>query len=513
MDPFRRVIENAREYLGKLTVSQKLLVASVGVIAAMGLFLAAQYTAKPDMIDLLAPSDGASQAASLASLQSAGIDAELKGGKLLVPAEYRAVAVAQLAQSGSLPNDTTLLFANLLDRQGFYYSKQQNDQMYVIALQNELSRVIQGFRDIREARVLLDVPEPQGLGRSVRTPTASAMVTTRSGRALEQGEVDAIAQLIAGARAGLGVDNVRVIDGSANRQRRPTSPDDVLPTTYLEHAAAVEEQLQRKLSDLLGYIRGVSIAVTAQVDVTRVQQQSVKYLPSSEGSIALPKKTTSQSRNEGKASGAAEAGVRPNSQGDISASQGGGNGSTFTEEQGDKEFEVGLGSETTTTQDPRGMPTLLAASVNVPRSFIVEQLKALAAEGAAEPTEAEVNARWETERVQIEDQIKPHLVTMGDAGSVEGKVVVSMIPMDLPPGLDGCEGRALQRPGVGRDGRDAGRRPDREGAAGVAGLRGDGDDADDGAQGHQAGGAADAGGTGGHPADSADGQRPGGRGG
>ena len=432
MDPFRRVIAGAREYLARLTVSQKLLVGSVGVIAAMALFLAAQYTGRADMVDLLATGDVATQEVTLATLQSAGIKAELKGGKVLVPAQSRAAAVAQLAQAGALPNDTTLLFANLLDRQGFYYSKQQNDQMYVIALQNELARVIQGFRDVRDARVLLDVPEPQGLGRSVRTPTASAMVTTRSGRALEQGEVDAIAELISGARAGLGVENVRVIDGSTNRQRRPTSPDDVLPTTYLEHAAAVEEQLQRKLSDLLGYIRGISIAVTAQVDVTRVQQQSVKYLPSSEGSIALPRHTTSTSRTEGKSQPSAEPGVRPNSQGDILSSSGSGSGSTFSEEEGEKEFEVGLGSQTTTLQDPRGMPTLLAASVNVPRSFIAEQLRAAAGEGGAEPSEAEIDARWETERAKIEDQIKPHLVTVGEAGNVEGKVVVSLIPMDLP---------------------------------------------------------------------------------
>jgi flagellar M-ring protein FliF len=428
MNAVRRVISSAREYLGKMTASQKLLVGSVGVIAAMALFLVAQYTARPTMVDLFLTGDAAVQQTTLEALRAANIPAELKANKVVVPAEYRSMAVAQLAEAGALPNDTTLLFANLLDRQGFYYSKQQNDQAFLIALQNELSRTIRGFSNVRDATVILDIPEPRGIGAAVRHPTASATVFTRSGGALSQNEVDAIAELIAGARAGLTLANIRVIDGSAGKQRRPTNPDDVLPTTYLEHAGAVEEQLQRKLSDLLGYIRGATIAVTAQVDVTRVNQQSVKYFsPDEGGSAVVPTRTNTSSTTQGRSERSAEPGVRSNAQGDILSSGGSGAATTLSEEQSEKEFETAIGSETTTTQDPRGMPTLLAASINVPRTYIVEQLAASAAEGAAAPTDAEIEARFELERQRIEESVKPHLVTVSGAGRVEGAVVVSMI--------------------------------------------------------------------------------------
>ncbi len=433
MEPFRRVITSARTYLGKMTVSQKLLVGSVGVIAAMALFLAAQYTARPDMVDLFPSGDAALQQTTLTALRDRGIPAELKGGKVLVPAAYRTMAVSQLAEAGELPNDTTLLFANLVDRQGFYYSKQQNDQAFLIALQNELARTIEGFSNVRDATVMLDIPEPRGIGAAVRKPTASATVFTKSGGALSQGEVDAIAELIAGARAGLSLENVRVIDGSAGRQRRPTNPDEAIPTTYLEHAGAVEEQLQRKLSDLLGYIRGVTIAVTAQVDVTRVNQQSIKYFsPDEGGSAVVPRRTTSTSTVQGRSERSAEPGVRSNATGDILASGGAGAATTLSEEQTDKEFDTAIGSQTTTTQDPRGMPTLLAASINVPRSYVVEQMTAGAAEGAAAPTDAEIDARFELEKERIRQSIEPHLVTLGAQGPVRGEVVVSMIPLDVP---------------------------------------------------------------------------------
>ncbi|MCC7389952.1 MAG: hypothetical protein IT431_14420 [Phycisphaerales bacterium] len=434
MEPIRRVIAGAREYLGKMSGSQKLLMWSIAIIAAMSLFLVTQYSGRSSMAELFGEGEAASQMATVRQLKDAGIAAELVNGKVMVPSGSEVAATSVLAQAGVLPNDTTLLFNNLLDRQGFYYSKQQNEQLYQTALQNELAKVIRGFNDVRDATVMLDAPEPQGIGRAVRQPTASATVFTRSGRALGQGEVDAIAELIAGAKAGLKVEHIRVIDGSQGRQRRPTSPDQMLATTYLEQTAAQEEKLQRKLSELLGHIPGVTIAVTAQVDVTRVNKQSVKFLPNKEGSVQIARSIDSDSTSQGQASKAAEPGARPNAQGDIRGSSGG--SSTTLEETRDKtEFEVGMGTETTTEQDPRGMPTMLAASVNIPRGYIVEQIRAAAAEGQ-EPdlSETAVQAKFAAEQAVIEASIEPHLQVAGERPGeppIQGKVVVSMIPLDV----------------------------------------------------------------------------------
>lgn len=446
MEPIRRVIVGAREYLGKMTGSQKLLMGSIAVIAAMSLFLVAQYSGRAEMVDLFPTGDAATQQSTLTALQDAGIPAEVKAGKVVVPASYRSLAVSQLAEAGALPNDTTLLFANLMSSQSFYFSKQQNDQNFVIALQNELSKVLRGFRDIGDATVFIDAPPPNGIGRSVREPTASATVFTRSGRALEQGEVDAIAELIAGSKAGLKVENIRVIDGSVGRQRRPTSSDQMVGGSYLEQTAATEAALQRKLSELLGHIRGVAIAVTAQVDATRKSTQSTKYLPNKEGSVQIASQMRGNTTSQGQASKGGQPGVQPNAQGNILSGSGGGSGgSTLEQSEDETQYEVGMGTETTTEQDPRGMPTLLTASVNVPRSYIVELLKAAAAEGAeASPTEEEITARFLQEQKTIADLVMPHLIPNGKIEADPGAVVVSLIPVDLPmPMMGGAQAGLL----------------------------------------------------------------------
>lgn len=435
MEPIRRLLTRAREYLGGMTGSQKLLLASVAVIAAMALFLFGQYAGREGLVELIPASEGTVGGTTLATLRGAGVDAALENGSIMVPAAQRDFAFAQLAQAGALPDDTTLVFSNLLDRQGFYYSKQQNEQMYLIALQNELAKVIRQFRDVRDASVLLDAPEPRGIGRAVRAPTASATVFTRSGRGLDQGEVDAIAQLLAGAKAGLAVENVRVIDGSLGRQRRPTNPNEIVASTYLEQTAAAEEKLREKLADMLGYIRGVTIAVTAQVDVTRVSRQSTRYLNNKEGTVSVPGRVRSSSTTQSSAASSAEPGVRSNATGSILGSGSDSGGPMLEDTDDETEFEVGMGSETMTEQDPRGMPTMLAASVNIPRSYVVDLMRSAGeADGEpAQPTEAEIEARFEIERQKIEASIQPHLVVAGDPEPIQGTVVVNLVPVDVPP--------------------------------------------------------------------------------
>ncbi|MEN0019329.1 MAG: hypothetical protein AAF747_00435 [Planctomycetota bacterium] len=419
-----------------MTASQRLLIGSLAVIAVMGLFLVTQYAAKPRMVPLLPTGAGGSTQQTVTTLQAAGISATMSGDQVVVPPHMQTAAVSVLAENGQLPNDTTLLFQNLLDNQGMHLTRQQNDQLYTIALQNELSRVISRFAGVRSATVLLDVPERRGLGRAVPRATASATVFTSGGGPIDQGMVDAVAQLIAGARAGLTADAVRVIDGSTGRQRRPTDKDAQIPTTYMEHAARVEQAVRDKIEELLAHVPGATIAVTAQVDVTQVQSETNRHLPLEQGTLSLPLREQSTSQDQTTGSKAAAPGVQSNTQVRIA----GGSediGTSFTQTDDQTEFESFVGSERQRVTDPRGMPTRLAASINVPRSYIVSLIATDApADGAdaPEPTQAQIDEAFAAEQGRIRDSVLPHVRAVTDAGAVEGDVVVSMIPVNVPMG-------------------------------------------------------------------------------
>jgi flagellar biosynthesis/type III secretory pathway M-ring protein FliF/YscJ len=440
MERFRLLLASIQKYMGQLGATQKMLAGSLVVIALMTLFLVSQYAGKPAWVELLPGAPAAEQQRALSHLQQAGLKAQLnKSGQIVVPPEQERQGLAQLTEAGKLPSDVSQLFRNILEKQTWYTSRQQSEQYYQIDLQNMLGTVIANFSGVRSATVVIDAPPAGGLGSSVRRPTASATVFMQAGRTLEQGTVDAIAGLIAGAKAGLPAESIRIIDGTSGRSRRATAPNDMAATTYLEHAAKVEAQTRDKLEELLAYIPGVIVAVTAQVDVTNVTASVKKNLERGEGTVSLPKSETTQKSNQSDSSKSSEPGVRSNTQADIA---GGGSGRSTTEqEESTNEMENHVGQRVEQILDPRGMPTHLAASVNVPHSFIIGLLKASQAGAApasaaakpAEPAEADVEARFQIEKTKIAEAVRSHLKTLDHDGKlVEGDVSVAMIPVDVP---------------------------------------------------------------------------------
>ncbi|MEZ6318045.1 MAG: flagellar M-ring protein FliF C-terminal domain-containing protein [Phycisphaerales bacterium] len=460
MARWREALETIRVQLGRMTATQRLLIGSLCVIALMTLFLVTQYTARPSMVGLMV--DDPNQEL-VETLRVGGIDAKLVNGQVVVPKGERRRAIAQLGESGQLPGDTEVMFRNLIPLQDWKASKSQNDQLYRLALQNELGRVIGQFSGIASASVIIDVPESQGWGRAATVPTASATVFTADGGALPQATVDAVARLIAGTQSGLRPDRVQVIDGSTGRPRNATNEDEVQATSYLEHAQRMEQTTQRKLTDLLSYIAGATVTVTAQVDVTRVQSSTERALPKGNGTESVLTSSTDKTDTMSNASRAAEAGVRSNQQADINT--GGSTGTQSEMADSTTAFTVLPGREVRSVVDPRGMATYLAATVTIPQSYIegliLRARQREAGDGAEadqQPlTDAEIEQRFEELKPKFVEQISPHLAYVGPDGTMmPGEVTVSMVQAvqvaPVAPAMAGATGFLAMLNGGGSGG-------------------------------------------------------------
>jgi len=432
MEQIRLALANIQRSMGQLGATQKLLFGSLAVIAAMTLFLVSQYAAKPAMVDLMAMG---TDTQSVQTLRNAGIRASFENGRLMVPAGTEHAAVAQLQQSGQLPGDTTILFNNLIQSQDWKASREQHRQQAVIALQNELSRVISEFRGIRKATVILDIPEPMGLGRAVREPSASVSVLSAGGSTLPQETVDAIASLVAGSKAGLTPARVQVIDGTTGRPREVSDADAVSSGKYMDHKVRVERYTQKEIERVLGYISGVVVSVNAVVDTTRVASTRQRYLPKDQGTVAIANKISETSDSTTQATRAAEAGTRAYGTADINAGASA-RGAESTNTSEDSEFTVQVGSETTQIVDPRGMPTYLSASVVIPQSFVEEQIRRSRPEDQADEPVAlsEAQTLFEAIKPSLEESVVTLLHTVDAEGQVRpGKVTLSMAPISAGP--------------------------------------------------------------------------------
>ncbi|MEM7622578.1 MAG: hypothetical protein AAF235_05180, partial [Planctomycetota bacterium] len=445
MDALRRVVATIQQYLGKMSLSQRLLMVSLAVIAAMSLFLVAQYAAKPSSRPL-AGIEAAEYGRAASILNASGIRAEVRDDGLYVAANQQIAAIAAIQQDPSVAADAKIMFDNLVEKQDWRMSREQNRQQFFFAKQNELSRVISRFRGVSSAMVILDVPEQGGLGRTTREPSASVTVTMASG-AMPQKSVDAVASLVSGAVAGLSVDRVEVIDGWDQRKRRVAAEDDFAATTYIEHRSLVERTVRSKIEAHLSYIPGVMVAVTADVDVSRVSQSTKRHLPLNDGTISIPRRDSSTSLTENGASNAAEPGVR--SMQGASINEASSSTALVEQSEADTEFDNAIGTEVREVVDPRGAPTFVAVTVNVPEGFVRELIDRDSrasgdANAAADPAAAGGAAaaagagqtlaeRFELLRADIERTIRPHIKTRDASGVLtEGDINIAMVPVDMP---------------------------------------------------------------------------------
>ncbi|MBX3363562.1 MAG: hypothetical protein KF866_02245 [Phycisphaeraceae bacterium] len=423
MDQIRKILTGIRTHLGKLTATQQLLIAALVVITMLTLVLVGNFSGRKSYVDLMT-ADGNDDLVRF--LRTSHIDAQVRNGRVVVPPDSKRIALASMAESGRLPDDTALLFNSLFERQKWTNSREQNEQLYTVALQNELSRVIADFKGVRNATVILDVPRQVGFGAAVRQPTASATLFMDRGATLSQHTVDAVAAFISGTRSGLDIRNVRVIDGTSGRQFTPSSADEVSATSYIEHQTAVENKTRDKIASLLSYIPGVLVAVTAQVDVARESSQTTLFRsPDDGGTVSLLSTESIRTQTQRSAGRAAEPGLRSNVGADINR----GSGSTggFESSETDTTMDNRVGSVVTHKHDPKGMPTRLAASISIPRGYVQSVLAGQDPSAPAPPDE-EIQRKFEEIKADISAHVLPHLKTeRGD-----GEVNVSMTPLGVP---------------------------------------------------------------------------------
>lgn len=443
MDQLRRILDSIAKQIGALSATQKLLIGSLVVILGMTLFLVSQYAGKQTRVAPVPTLQTAEFERATQKLRLVGIQSFTEGGSLLVNSEDEFAARAALLEDGFVsPNDKALLFENILQRQSWTNSRQQNEKLYQVALQNELRSCIQLMRNIKTAQVLIDVPDSNGFGPRMKTPTAAITVQTRDGSPMNQAIVNAVAGVVSGSVAGLQLTNIRVIDASSGRQMRPTGDDEQQSTSYLEHASRVEGLAQDKFQDLLSYIPGVVVAVTAQVDVTRSQSQVVAYSPENKGTVSLEKERTKSVTTNTQTQPSATPGVTANQTADITTASVAAGSSQNTEET-TVSNDIRVGQKTETIVDPKGYPTLVAVSVNVPRGYVASLIKP--AQGATNgPSDGEVDQKFTASvKPMIVESLVPQLralmVQNGQSMTAsalkslaEEMISVSMIPAELP---------------------------------------------------------------------------------
>ncbi len=278
-----RIGEILAEYLGDGAFRQLGLIIGLAAAIAAGisLYMWAQEPAQRTLFSNLPSED---TAAVIDALKAASIPYEMDDatGAIQVPAESLHDARLTLAGEG-LPNTGGVGFEGLRDDPGFGTSRFMETARFQRSLETELGRTIGSLRAVRSARVHLAIPERSAFLRDRKEPRASVTVGLFPGRALNDGQVAAIANMVASAVPELAAEQATVVD---QRGRLLTADDGngAASGSQLEYQQRLErlyvESIRKLLAPIVGADR-VRAQVNARIDFSRVEETAELYDPDS----------------------------------------------------------------------------------------------------------------------------------------------------------------------------------------------------------------------------------------
>ena len=139
---------------------------------------------------------------------------------------------------------------------------------YQRALQGELTRTILSLAEIRDARVLLALPEQGLFKQNTLRPTASVTLILKRGQALLPEQVTGIQRLVSAAVPGIAVQDVTIVDQRGMALTRPAGDTEAATgSSRLDLKKDTESYLARKATEVLDRALGAGQA-SASVDVT-----------------------------------------------------------------------------------------------------------------------------------------------------------------------------------------------------------------------------------------------------
>jgi len=405
MDALSAQLKQIVEQLRTMSVSQRIAVGLLLVVVLGGMWGMIRWGAEGEWMPLHPQSFTPEQIQRIRSeLTAVGIPSSVENDRIMIRGDEarRQQLVAMLAEHGAMPRDTSIGYAALIRENSVFMGDRSRMWMEHRGLESELSAVLRHFQGVRDAHVFIEVPQQRGFSNKSGGSRASVHVKLADGEVLDKHRVGAIANFVIGAVSGLEMKNVKITDG-IRFYRVPDSSDE-LPTELLDIQRQAEEHAARKIYDQLQYIRGVLVNVHAALRDAEEQIQEKKLGPA----VVDQEKTRSEEMTgPGPAAGP---GVRPN-QGRLLAESGG--ASSSAKEETETSLRGERDAKMQTIVKRAGPVERLSASVNVPRSYLV-QILAGRGEKAAPADDKEVEKIAAVELPKIRDQVRPLVSATSD---------------------------------------------------------------------------------------------------
>lgn len=295
----RETVGRARTWTTRRPLIPMLAAAAIGVAIVVALLL---WAGGPDYRVLYSNLSDADGGQIISTLEQRGVPYKFAQGghALLVPADKVYDLRLRLAEQG-LPSSGNAGF-EIMDKQQFGISQFAEQINYQRGLQGELATSIEALQPVENARVHLALPKDSLFVREQQPAKATVVLKLRAGRALDEGQVNAIVHLVSSSVRDLAPDNVTVVD-QTGRLLTHHGADSGLDGTQIAYTHEVENRYQDRIENILVPILGagnVHAQVTAQLDFNRREETQERYAPNQgDNPATVRSRQVSNSRSDG----------------------------------------------------------------------------------------------------------------------------------------------------------------------------------------------------------------------
>lgn len=429
MDFFKAQFDRIQQQLNGLNSSQKMLTFTLVAIMAMSMLWWVKYAGTAEMEPVLNQAFSEDDVARITTrLASKGIAYKTQGDKILVPADRKFEVLADLGYSQLLPRDTRTGFDEISKVMSPWDPSSKTEAYFNRAREMTLSQVIRNFPQVATAVVMIDPTLRRSFDTSTQ-PSATVNITMRDGVTANKQLVNAAADVVAGAQAGLSRGRIKVIVNGISMAVTDRGEDGMGGMGGPDDIIGLMQQWERyhasKVSEQLSFIRGVIVAVTVDLNTKSVREQKKAYDPTNSVQKELQTKTrTEETTSSSPASG--EPGTGSNVSMSI-AGLGGSGGSTSTVSEESTTFDVKIGESSTITNTPAGSATVIAATVRVPLSYFTG-IWMSRNPGQKEPDEKALEPLIAMELPKIKNDVMK-CTGIKDAESVSAETYADVLPL------------------------------------------------------------------------------------
>lgn len=434
MEFLKRNLTQIQSQLNGMSFATRWLIGSLIVIMLLVGGMLVYWGGAADMV----PVDGitaGTNAEAMAVLDADGITTRINNGQLMVAKSDLPRAAASLSRGGHLNPNASAAFDQLLSDEGssWMLSSTDKSRKYLLAKGHFLSAVISSFPNVESASVILDKPQANGFGVTHVDPSASVMVTMRSGSKVSRQMADTMIHMVSSAVAGMQEQFVTVSDTLNSRSYTAADPDEIDSIQNVEATLTSERLHKQKIEQVLRSWEGIMVAV--KIVTSQVVREQVQETTYGKPEIASSEIIESSQRN---VSTGGEGGIRPNTGSSIDG--GGSSGTELTENTSIENFNSSKPTSISNISKAGNMIRKINVSVVVPRSYYVRIFKAQNPEGET-PSDDDLEPIIEKEEAKIAEIVQPQIVSSDDEMQ-PGQISVEMVydQAYLEPAVAGVSG-------------------------------------------------------------------------